>query len=126
MLLLGIAAAVAILLGAVGIYGVIAYIVSQRTREIGVRMALGARRQDVERMVLLQGLALAVTGVVLGLAGSVGAGRLMGALLFEVSPLDPATFAAVPLFLAAIALLASWVPARRAAGIEPLEAIRYE
>jgi predicted permease len=126
MLLLGIAAAVAILLGAVGIYGVIAYIVSQRTREIGVRMALGARRQDVERMVLFQGLALAVTGVVLGLAGSIGAGRLMGALLFEVSPLDPATFAAVPLFLAAVALLASWVPARRAAGIEPLEAIRYE
>jgi putative ABC transport system permease protein len=126
MLLLAIAAAVAILLGAVGIYGVIAYIVSQRTREIGVRMALGARRQDVERMVLRQGLTLAVAGVLLGLAGSVAATRLMGALLFEVSPLDPATFLSVPVLLAAVALLASWLPARRAAGIEPLEAIRYE
>jgi putative ABC transport system permease protein len=126
MLLLAIAAAVALVLGAVGIYGVIAYIVSQRTREIGVRMALGARREDVERMVLRQGLVLAVAGVVLGLAGSLAVTRLMRALLFEVTPFDPATFAAVPVLLAAIALLASWVPARRAASVEPLEAIRYE
>ncbi len=126
MLLLAIAATVALVLGAVGIYGVIAYVVSQRTREIGVRMALGARRQDVERMVLRQGLGLAVTGVALGLAAALAVTRLMTALLFEVKPFDPATFTVVPFLLAAIALLASWVPAQRAARVEPLEAIRYE
>jgi putative ABC transport system permease protein len=126
MLLLAIAAAVALLLGSIGIYGVIAYIVSQRTREIGVRMALGARREDVSRMVLRQGLFLSIAGVVCGLAAALGATRLLRALLFEVSPLDPTIFAAVPLLLAAVALLASWLPARRAASIEPLEAIRYE
>jgi putative ABC transport system permease protein len=126
MLLLAIAATVALLLGSVGIYGVIAYIVSQRTREIGVRMALGAKRQDVEKMVLRQGLTLAITGVALGLASSLVLTRLMRALLFEVSPLDPATFTSVPLLLALVALLASWLPARKAASIDPLEAIRYE
>jgi predicted permease len=126
MLLLAIAAAVALLLGSVGIYGVIAYIVSQRTREIGVRMALGAKRQDVETMVLRQGLTLTITGVALGLASSLVLTRLMRALLFEVSPLDPTTFTSVPLLLALVALLASWLPARRAASIDPLEAIRYE
>jgi len=126
MLLLAIAAVIALVLGAVGVYGVIAYIVSQRTREIGVRMALGARRQDVERMVLRQGLTLAVTGVVLGLAAALAVTRLMGALLFEVSSFDPATFVTVPVVLAAVALLASWVPAQRASRVEPLEAIRYE
>ena len=126
MLLLVIAAAVALLLGAVGIYGVISYVVGQRKREIGVRMALGAQRRDISRMVLREGLAVTLTGVAIGLACALAVTRLMLALLYGVSPTDPATFAAVPLLLAAVALLASWMPARRAAAVEPLEAIRYE
>ena len=126
LLLLAIGAAVALLLGAVGIYGVISYVVSQRTQEIGVRMALGAKPADVSGMVLKEGLALALLGIGLGLAGALAVTRFMQALLFEVSTTDPATFAAVPLLLAAVALLASWLPARRAAGVDPLEAIRYE
>ncbi|MEA2559192.1 MAG: putative transport system permease protein [Acidobacteriota bacterium] len=126
LVLLAIGAAVALLLGAVGIYGVISYVVSQRTQEIGVRMALGAKRADVSGMILKEGLALALLGIGLGLAGALAVTRFMQALLFEVSTTDPATFAAVPLLLAAVALLASYLPARRAAGVEPLEAIRYE
>jgi putative ABC transport system permease protein len=126
MLLLGIGAAVALLLGAVGIYGVISYIVSQRTQEIGVRMALGAQRGDVSGMVMKEGLILALLGIASGLAVAFEATRLMKALLYEVSATDPATFAAVPLLLALVALLASYLPARRAAGVEPLEAIRHE
>jgi predicted permease len=126
MMLLVIAGGVALLLGTVGIYGVISYVVSQRTREIGVRMALGAGKQDISRMVLKEGIGLAVLGIVLGLAGAFALTRLMMALLFNVSPTDPMTFAAVPLILATIALFASWVPAQRAASVTPLEAIRSE
>jgi putative ABC transport system permease protein len=126
MLLLVIAAAVALLLGAVGIYGVISYVVSQRTREIGVRMALGAARADISGMVLREGAAISLLGIGIGLAFALALTRLMLALLVDVSPTDPATFAAVPVLLAAVALLASWLPARRAAAVEPLEAIRYE
>ena len=126
LLLLAIGASVALLLGAVGIYGVISYIVSQRTQEIGVRMALGAKPGDVSGMVLKEGLVLALLGIGLGIAGALAVTRFMQALLFEVSTTDPATFAAVPLLLAAVALLASYLPARKAAGVEPLEAIRYE
>ena len=126
MLLLVIAAAVALLLGTVGIYGVNSYVVSQRTREIGVRMALGAGRRDISRMVLRQGFLLAAAGIAIGLAGALLVTRLMLALLYDVSPRDPATFAAVPALLALVALFASWLPARRAATVEPLEAIRYE
>src|SRR5262245_46443592 len=103
MLLLVIAGAVALLLGTVGIYAVISYVVSQRTREIGVRMALGAGRRDISRMVLKEGLGLALLGILLGLAGAFAMTRLMLALLFDVSPTDPATFAAVPVLLAVIA-----------------------
>jgi putative ABC transport system permease protein len=126
MLLLVIAAAVALLLGAVGIYGVISYLVGQRKREIGVRMALGAQRQDISRMVLREGLAVTLTGVAIGLAVALAMTRLMVALLYGVSPTDPGTFVAVPVLLAGVALFSSWMPARRAAAVEPLEAIRYE
>jgi predicted permease len=126
MLLLAIAATVALLLGAVGIYAVISYVVSQRTREIGVRMALGARRRDISRMVLREGLGITLLGIAIGLAAALAATRLMISLLYNVSPADPWIFAAVPVLLAAVALLASWLPARRAAAVEPLEAIRME
>ena len=126
MLLLLIAAAVAVVLGTVGIYGVISYVVSQRTREIGVRMALGAARGDISRMVLREGFLITLVGIGIGLIGAFGVTRLLLALLFDTSPLDPAIFATVPALLAAVALLASWLPAERAASVEPLEAIRYE
>jgi predicted permease len=126
LVMLGIAAGVALVLGAVGIYGVISYSVSQRTREIGVRMALGAARKDVNRLVLQEGLPLILTGLALGLVAALGLTRLMAALLFGVSPIDPVTFASVSVTLAAIALLASYLPARRAAGMDPTEALRWE
>ncbi len=123
LVMLGIAALVALFLGAVGIYGVISYVVAQRTREIGVRMALGAERHDVTRMVLGDAFVLAGSGVVLGLLAAAGLTRLMASLLFGVSALDPLTFGAVAVVLTAIALLASYMPARRAAGVDPVEAL---
>jgi predicted permease len=126
LVLLGIAAAVALFLGSVGIYGVISYIVSQRTREIGVRMALGAERSDVSGMVLRQAGGLAFGGVVVGLAAAAGLTRLMSSLLYGVSPMDPATFASVALGLSAVALLPSWIPARRAARTDPVVSLRFE
>jgi len=124
--LLGIAATVALLLGAVGVYGVISYVVSQRTREIGVRMALGARSTDVQHMVVRQGLAVTVLGVVVGLAGSFALTRLMAAILFEVSATDPLTFVVVPVALVAVSALACWIPARRAARVDPVRALVAE
>jgi putative ABC transport system permease protein len=126
MLLLGIAAAIALLLGGIGIYGVIAYIVSQRTREIGVRMALGARRSEIARLVLRDGLILALAGVGVGLLAAFLLARYIGGLLYKVSPTDPMTFVGVPVFLSLVTLVASWLPARRAAAVEPSEAIRTE
>jgi putative ABC transport system permease protein len=126
MLLLVIAALVALLLGAVGIYGVISYVVGQRKREIGVRMALGAQKRDISRMVLREGLAVTLTGIAIGLAFALAVTRLMIALLYGVTPSDPATFVAVPVLLAGVSLFASWMPARRAAAVDPQEAIRYE
>ena len=126
MLLLVIAAAVALLLGTVGLYGAISYVVSQRTREIGVRMALGAARGDVARLVLRQGLAVALAGVAVGLGAAAGVTRFLRALLFEVSPTDPMTFVAVPAILLAVAALAAWAPARRAASVDPLVALKEE
>ncbi|HSF39238.1 MAG TPA: ABC transporter permease [Thermoanaerobaculia bacterium] len=126
MLLLGAFAAVALALGAVGIYGVVASAVAQRTREIGIRMALGAQTGTVLRLVLWQGGVLAALGIALGLPGAWGATRVLQSLLFEVSATDPLTFAIVPLLLAAVALLASYVPARRAARVNPTQAIRGE
>lgn len=126
MLLLAIAAGVALLLGAVGIYGVISYVVSQRTREIGVRMALGANERDVSLMVVGQGMLVSSVGVGLGLVAAFGLTRLMGGLLFGVSATDPLTFGALGLFLLGVAVVASLIPARRAAAVHPVEALRYE
>ncbi|HJO38364.1 MAG: FtsX-like permease family protein [Vicinamibacterales bacterium] len=124
--MLAIAAVVALLLAAVGMYGVISYVVMQRTQEIGVRIALGAEATTVTRMVLRQGLVLAVTGVALGLVGAYWLTRLMTGLLVGVSAVDPATYVAVSTTLTAIALLASYLPARRAAHIDPIQALRAE
>jgi putative ABC transport system permease protein len=126
VVMLGIAAAVALFLGSVGIYGVVSYVVSQRTREIGVRMAMGAETGHVSRMVVSQALILAAGGVAVGLVGAVGLTRLMSSLLFGVSPVDPVTFAAVALGLSVIALVASYLPARRAARVDPVIALRFD
>jgi len=116
----------ALLLAGIGIYGVLAYAVSRRTREIGVRMALGAQIADVLRLVLGQGLVLTGVGLGLGLVGAVAATRLLTAFLYEVKPLDPMTFVAVSVLLALVALAACWLPARRAACVNPMVALRHE
>jgi len=126
LVMLAIAGAMALLLGVTGIYGVISYSVSQRRREIGIRMALGAQRQVVTRMFLRDGLGLAAIGIAAGLAAAVAFMRLMGSLLFEVSPIDPGTYLVVCLSLAAAAALASYVPALRATLVNPVTALRAE
>ena len=126
MLMLGIAAAVSLLLGVVGIYGVISYTVSQRTREIGIRMALGAQPGEVRAMFVRQGLFLTCIGIAAGLGAAAGLTRLMSSLLFGVNPIDPVTYCAVPVLLGSVALLACYLPARRASGVNPIEALRWE
>jgi len=126
LIMIGAAAGVALLLGGIGIYGVISYMVSLRTREIGVRMALGARSDQVRRMVVRQGLILATIGAAIGLAGALALSQLIRSLLYGIAPYDPLTLGGVTLGLLAVAAVASWLPAMRAARIDPIEALRAE
>jgi predicted permease len=126
LVMLAIAASMALLLGVVGIYGVISYTVSQRRREIGIRAALGAQRGELKRMFVRHALVLAGIGVLIGLGAAAGLTRLMSSLLYGITPLDPVTYVAVPLVLVTATVLASYLPARRAASVEPVEALRAE
>jgi ABC-type antimicrobial peptide transport system permease subunit len=117
---------VALVLASVGVYGVIAYGVSQRTQEIGVRLALGAQPADVVRLVVRNGAMMALAGIAIGLVGAFGVTRVVQSLLVDVSSSDTLSFVGVTLFLAAVALFASYVPARRATRVDPLTALRYE
>jgi len=125
-LLLSLFAALAIVLATVGIYGVTSYGVTARTHEIGLRMALGAQPGDVQRMFLGQGLRSSLLGLALGLIASLALTRFLASLLFHVSPYDPATFIAMAILLCAVALFASYIPARRATQVDPLVALRHE
>jgi predicted permease len=126
LVMLTIAGAMALLLGVSGLYGVIAFAVSQRRREIGIRLALGAQAREIRGLFVRRGLTLGVTGLAIGLGGALGLTRLMESLLFGIGPLDPVTFTAMPLVLAAAAVLASYLPARRATTVDPVETLRAE
>jgi putative ABC transport system permease protein len=126
MQLLGIFAGIALLLAVVGIYGVMSYFVSDRSREIGIRLALGAQRADVLRMVAKLGFTLTSLGVVIGIGLALGATRVIGRFLFGVKPTDPLSFAAVAAGLMAVAMLACYIPARRATKVDPMVTLRYE
>ena len=122
--LLGLFAATALALAVIGIYGVMSFMVVQRTREIGIRMALGADRTQVQRLVIAEGLWLAATGTVLGVVAAFALTRVLGSLLFDVTPADPLTYISIVALLAIAAAVASWIPARRASLVEPTEALR--
>jgi ABC-type antimicrobial peptide transport system permease subunit len=126
MLLMTVFGGMALLLAAVGIYGLMAYTVEQRTQEIGIRLALGAESRQVRNMVMRQGMALALAGVLIGIGAAWALARLIESLLFGVKARDPLVFVAVPLALAVVALLAVWLPAMRASRVNPIESLRYE
>ena len=126
MFLLLVSAAFALVLGSVGLYAVVSFLVSQRHREIAVRIAVGARAADIRDLVLREALVVAVLGMAVGLAAAVGLTRFMSAILYETSPLDVTTFVGVSLLMLAVALVASYLPARRAAAIDPIRALRWE
>ena len=126
MLALGVAAMMALLLGAIGLYGILSYVVSQRRQEIGVRMALGAQPDAVLKMIVLSGAKIALLGLVIGLFGSAVLTRLLQGLLYETEPLDPLTFVGMSLALFIVGLFASYLPARRAAAVDPMESLRME
>ena len=126
MVLLAIAAVVALLLASIGIYGVVTYVDGRRTSEIGIRMALGARAAEVSRMVVRQGGTVVLVGLAFGLMGALALTRVMEAILFNVSPMDPVTYVGVTALLLAVGLLATYLPARRAAAVDPVEALRAD
>ncbi len=126
MMLLGVFAALALVLASIGLYGVISYLVGQRTHEIGIRLALGAQKRDILQLILGQGTRMALIGVGVGLAGSLALMRLMSTFLYGVSASDPLTFAAVAGLLILVALAACYLPARRAMRVDQMEALRYE
>jgi putative ABC transport system permease protein len=122
----GLFAAAAVCLAAVGIYGVVAFSVTRRTQEIGIRMSLGAQRGNILRLVLGEGARMAALGVVIGIGASLAITRVMSSLLFGISATDPATFIGVAVLLGGVALIASYIPTRRAMRLDPTEALRYE
>jgi putative ABC transport system permease protein len=126
MLTLGVVSGLALLLGAIGLYGVLSYVVAERTREIGVRMALGATSGAVSRMVVSQGARVVLIGVVIGVAGAVAGTRSLGALLYGVNPVDPVVFAAMAFMMVGVGMVASYVPARRASSVSPMESLRSD
>ena len=126
MLLLTIFGASALILAAIGVYGLMAYSVQQRTQEMGIRMALGADRAKIRNLVVLQGMQLAIAGVIIGVAAAFGLTRLISSFLFGVKAWDPLVFVTVPVILSIVALLAVWLPAHRASHLDPMQALRIE